>query len=575
MTIKSMHRFGLLLLLLWALGRPIFAQKKPPSPDAKPAALRQEAEANLTEGMKFFMMEEYEKALDPLQKALEIVPNDAGLLFQMAKTYDRLGQTEKAMPSAEKAYKIEPQNKYYALLLADLHMKSRQMQPAIKIYQQLIAQSPENAEYGIELAAIYIMNQQLDEAIKAYNVVEKQLGINEDLTYQKQAVLIQFGKFDQAIKEGDRLIESDPTETSYLRHQAELLITNGQETKAIEYLKKVLQISPENGEAHLMMAEVYRQQGDNERCAQALNAAFDDPALDPSVAARALVNYITLLNTDESSAKALAMVKRLVQQNPTEGKYYGIMGDLYVRQKSLREARKAYQKAAVYNSGINEIWSAIIKIDSDLQEIDSMIVHTEQAIELFPNHALFWYQNGAGHLIKRRYPKAISALEEARKLAPEGFELLPFILSGLGDAYNGSARHSESDEAYEEALKADPENDHVLNNYSYYLSLRKEKLPRALLMAAQLVERHPDNGTYLDTYGWVLYVNKDYEKAKIYLERAVQQKPRSGTILEHLGDVYFQLGEKEKAIEIWKKAMTLGSVTPLLDKKITEGRLIE
>jgi Tfp pilus assembly protein PilF len=147
----------------------------------------------------------------------------------------------------------------------------------------------------------------------------------------------------------------------------------------------------------------------------------------------------------------------------------------------------------------------------------------------------------------------------------------------LGDAYNGLGDHAKSDEAYELVLKDDPKNEHVLNNYSYFLSLRKEKLDRALAMSAQLVERNPSSPTYLDTHAWVLYVRKEYGKARSFLEKAVAADPNgiSGTILEHYGDVLFQLGEKDKAIEQWKKAKQKGENSQQLDKKIASGKLYE
>jgi len=137
--------------------------------------------------------------------------------------------------------------------------------------------------------------------------------------------------------------------------------------------------------------------------------------------------------------------------------------------------------------------------------------------------------------------------------------------------------HAKSDDAYELVLKDDPRNDHVLNNYSYFLSLRKEKLPRALEMSAQLVERNPNSATYLDTHAWVLYIMKDYTKARTYLEKALNADPNgvSGTILEHYGDVLFQLGEKDKAVEQWKKAKQKGENSQQLEKKITSGKLYE
>jgi tetratricopeptide (TPR) repeat protein len=95
-------------------------------------------------------------------------------------------------------------------------------------------------------------------------------------------------------------------------------------------------------------------------------------------------------------------------------------------------------------------------------------------------------------------------------------------------------------------------------------------------MAAQVIARNPTNATYLDTYAWVLYVMKDYKNARIHLEKAIDSdKNVSGTIVEHYGDVLYQLGEREKAVEQWKKAKSMGENSQQIDKKIATGQLIE
>ena len=239
-------------------------------------------------------------------------------------------------------------------------------------------------------------------------------------------------------------------------------------------------------------------------------------------------------------------------------------------------ARDEYVKAARLDKSVHGVWGNIINMDLRLKQIDSAIVHSEEAIEVFPNQATFWYYNGSAYYYKRNNSKALESLEEARRLAPEGSELTQHIYALLGDTYNSLSKHDKSDDAYEAALKENPNNDHVLNNYSYFLSLRKEKLDRAAQMAEILVQKYPDDGTYLDTYAWVLYVQKDYKKARVYLERAVEvNKTKSGTIVEHYGDVLYQLGEKDKAVEQWKKAKIVGSTSTLIDKKIAEMKLIE
>jgi len=148
--------------------------------------------------------------------------------------------------------------------------------------------------------------------------------------------------------------------------------------------------------------------------------------------------------------------------------------------------------------------------------------------------------------------------------------------SSLGDNYHSLKEHKKSDSLYNLALVIDPGNVQVLNNYSYYLSLRNKDLERAEQMSKKCNELAPNNASYLDTYAWILYQKKEYDKAKSWLEKAYKAGGnKSPVITEHFGDIYFKLQNKDKAITMWKKAKALGEGSKLLDKKIANETLYE
>lgn len=535
-----------------------------------------EAEFQFTEVMKFIITEEYEKAIPFFQKALDILPDNAGVQYSMAQAYDKLNQPEKAIPYAEKAFQLDATNKYYALLLADLQVKQKKYAEAEKIYKNLMEQEPSSSDYGIELAAIYLLQNKYDDALKAYDKVERNLGVTEEITRQKQIIYLRENKINEAIKEAQKLVASEPEETDYQIELVQLLMTNERTDEAQPYLEKILKTNPDDPQAHVLLAEVYRKKGDAVNCNKQLDLAFNNANLDGLTKARILASYLAMLSDESSRENAFRLAQGLVKMHPQESKVHVIYGDLLMQRNQKVQARDSYVKGAHLDRSTFEVWARIVQLDTDLQQLDSLIAHTEEAIEVFPNQPMLWYSNGSAYLIKRNYEKSIESLEEARRLNSNK-EMETIIYGQLGDAYNGVGKNEKSDNAYESALKADPTNDHVLNNYSYFLSLRKEKLPLALEMGNKLVELHPNNGTYLDTYAWVLYVNKDYEKAKTYLEKAVANNGNSSaTIIEHYGDVLYQLGEKEKALEQWKKAKAMGQANnPQLDKKIATGQLYE
>ncbi|WP_266369226.1 tetratricopeptide repeat protein [Tellurirhabdus rosea] len=568
--------------LACCLALPADAQRRKAQTE-KDTAVHGVEESIFTDGMKYMMMDEPAKAVPQFEKVIQLYPQNPAAYFALATAFLKQGKTAEALPHAVKAVQMSGgANKFYVLQLAELYVKQKRYADAEKLYEELIQRSPDNMEYGVELAAIYLFDDKPDKALAMYDRVEKALGMNEEISRQKQRIYLKQNRLDKAIEEAEKLVASEPGETDYLLEGAELLISNARNEQAIGWLEKALKINPELPQAHVMLAELYRRKGDLQRTSQELNYVFSNPNLEAESKARILSSYVNMAGKDENAKQnAMKLAGELAKAHPADPRSQIIYADLLMQQNKKAEARDYYMRAARQDKSIFEVWGAIIQLDSELNQMDSLLAHSEQALEIFPNQGLFWYSSGNAHLAKRNYQEAVSALEEARRLlgaaaSEQTASLLLAVNAQLGDAFNGLGDHARSDEAYELVLKSDPNYEHVLNNYSYFLSLRKQKLPLALQLSERLVERHQTNATYLDTHAWVLYVMKDYTKARTFLEKALQDpKGVSGTILEHYGDVLFQLGEREKAVEQWKKAKQKGETSDRLDKKIATGRIYE
>ncbi|WP_461103123.1 tetratricopeptide repeat protein [Spirosoma koreense] len=576
---------GSLGLVLWISLLPASAQRRNPkvaadtslAKSASTTTVRMEAETQFTEGVRYLMTDEPTKAIAQFTKVLQKDPANSAAQYEMASTLLKTGKIADALPHATKAYSLDAQNKFYALLLAELYVKQKRYSEAEALYEKLLKKGPENAEYGVELAAIYLFNEKPDKALEAYNLVERELGLNEEITRQKQRIYLKQNKIDKAIEEAEKLVASEPGDPDYLLEGAELLIANDRTDQAITWVDRALKLNADLPQAHVLLADIYRKKGDMARVTKELNQVLANPNLEAGLKARILSSYVGMTGESPTAQKdALGMAQNLAKTSPNDPKTQVMLADLLMQQGKKTEARDAYAKAARLDGSIYEVWGALLQLDGELNQVDSLLVHSEKALEVFPTQGLFWYSNGSANLYKRKYQQAVDALEESKKLlvSSANAEIRKGIDAQLGDAYNGLGDYTKSDEAYEAVLKADPLNDHVLNNYSYFLSLRKANLPRALQLGQKLVERNPTNATYLDTYAWVLYVSKDYAKARQYLEKAMADPANlSGTIIEHYGDVLYQLGQHEKALEQWKQAKSKGGGSPDLDKKIASGKL--
>ena len=79
-------------------------------------------------------------------------------------------------------------------------------------------------------------------------------------------------------------------------------------------------------------------------------------------------------------------------------------------------------------------------------------------------------------------------------------------------------------------------------------------------MSYRTVKAEPENATYLDTYAWILFEKGKYTEARIYIDQALKNGGDSSqVIVEHGGDIYYMVGDRDKALEYWKKADAMGS----------------
>ena len=148
------------------------------------------------------------------------------------------------------------------------------------------------------------------------------------------------------------------------------------------------------------------------------------------------------------------------------------------------------------------------------------------------------------------------------------------MLASLGDAYHELGKHTSSDSAYNASLKYDSNNLYVLNNYSYFLSLRNVELGRALKMSKKTIAKEPLNASYLDTYGWILYLKGEFNEAEKYLSKSLMNGgEKSAEVLEHYGDVLYRLNRKDEANAYWKKAKEAGGSSEALINKTSSKKL--
>lgn len=574
-----------LLLILVGISVPSFAQKKKKAPQSQPSESRlREAEFFFIEAEKYYMLEDYAKALLYFQRVAELNPSSGTVQYKIAEILSKSNKENdlvNASISIENALKLDKKNKYFYLLAANIYSNLTNFSKATQLLETMMKEVKGTEEYLYQLAAIYQYDNKEDEAIKTYNRAEAILGVNEVSSLQKQQIYLKQGKVKEAIHEGEKLIEAFPDEEQYAMAFAEMLSQQKQLDRAIQVLENFISNHAEAGSSKMLLAGYYRDNGQDEKARKYIQQVFDDPSIDVSNKVIVVGTYAATLSQQTQSGKVdpalekytVDLFTRLKKAYPDEADVDIVGGDLYLGLGKKEEARKNYL-AAIHNGSTSfEAWQNLLFLDSELDQLDSIIVHSEAGLEIFPNQAMLYYFNGYAHSRKKDYKEAVYSLEQAKKLSSSNPGLVNEINGILGDAYNGLKQYDKSDAAYEEALEFNPNNDFILNNYSYYLALRKDKLEKAEKMASQAAKNNPDNNSYLDTYAWVLFARAKYKDAKKVMEKIIQTNPTNSVFFEHYGDILFKLGNIDEAVKQWEKAKSLDGNNELIDKKIANRRL--
>lgn len=563
------------------------AQRKRKNQSDQEQGIRQrEAEFYFTEGEKYFILEDYAKALLYYQKSLEVDNDNATVHYKIAEVLSRSGRQDdmlKASLSIENALRLEENNKYFYLLAVNIYNTLARFDKAAQAYETMIHKVEGTEEYLYDLAVVYQYDKKPDEAIKTYNRAEAIFGVNEISSVQKLRLYLEAGKTQEAIAEGDKLMQAFPGEERYVMGFAEVMSKNGQLPTAIEFLEKFLNEYEDAGNAKMLLAGFYRDTQQEDKARKLLTDLFDDLSVELGSKVIVLGAYNAELNqgrlrnkTDpDKEAYVMSLYDKLLKAYPGETDVYIIGGDLYLSTGKNAEAIRSYQQAIKTGDVSYEVWQNLLYLESQLNQFDNVIKHSDAALELFPNQGMLYYFNGYANLRKKNFNEATTALEQAKRVISGNNNLLSEINSMLGDAYNSTKQYDKSDKAYESALSIDPDNDIVLNNYSYFLALRKEYLDKAEKMSTQLIRNNPDNPVYLDTHAWVLYTREKYREARKFMERAINTGKANATHFEHYGDILFKLGDVNGAVTQWEKAKEADTSNELLNKKIANRKIYE
>lgn len=528
------------------------------------------------EALNSKVLGKYDEAIDYFLHCYSIDSTNANVLVELGTFYNALQEKDKALDFYRKAVNYDKTNYYYNMMLAGLSKELELNQEVVDIYEGLLELNPGKPELLFEIANAYADNGELEKAINQLDELEKSMGVSEALAINKFRLYSMLDNKEKAYEEIQQIIDKNPGDIRYLILMGDLYADDNQLDKAKGYYDQAKLIDPDYPALILSFVNYYEKTGSSDAAQTEIQKAITSSSMEVDTKIQLLTRYLSVLQQNKKDIKeANPLFQSLFEQHPNNTQLNLIYGNVLYLQGDKKGAIDQFQIFINGNPDNPAGYEQILRVALPEEDFDKVKEVTTEALKHLPGEPQFYFYLGAVNFQQGNYKEALKVFEVGLDSANFNNPILESDFYGqIGDINYHLENKEVAFDSYEKALKLNPQNLPVLNNYSYYLSLEKRNLDKAEQMSGITVKLEPLNPTYLDTYGWILYEQGSYIMAKIYIEKAIEygEEP-SAEVYEHYGDVLFMTGEQEKAVEQWKKARELGGDSRALKRKIRRGKL--
>ena len=534
-------------------------------------ALKQKLFGNYKNAMKYFL--ECEK----------IKPDDA-VEYQISGIFALSGQEKLAVDYGEKAIKHDPGNIWYYYQLASIYQMFEKKDSLLSVYKEIVNRFPDLIKEKMTLGDLYVQNNMPEKAIRVYQQVENKVGKSKSIEVKIIKAYITAGDNDKALEEIGDIIRYFGTGKDIILLEAEVLAQTGKKAESDSLYRVLIKKYSDDADVQMSAYEQYIKDKEYKKALKILDKIIDNP----DIAQNKKLDYIfqiLYMNNPELSIESEdigKLVKKVYENAKDDLRTQLMMVDYYSQNEEYDKAMNILRYMIAKYPRFKPGWQQMLYLASTEEENDTVFHYAETGEKLFREDPMFNIYLCSYYMTKKDNNKVIKYAENGiKKVLQKGVnyvdketglkykDIIIQLYSYLGEAYQNIKDYKKSDDAFENGLKIDPGNLILLNNYAYFLSVRKEKLQKALKMSKQTIKQEPDNSTYLDTYGWILFKMGRIKEASEYIEKALKNGgDASPDILEHYGDILTKMGEKEDAVKYYRKAIEKKGDRKKLEAKI-------
>lgn len=539
--------------------------------------LEQRADSLFFAAQRSKMLGDYKTAITQYSDYIRLNRNNPTVYYELSRLFMEVRNPSYSLGFARRAAQMDTTNKWFRMALADAYTMNEMFDSAALVYDKLSRQSPQDDDLLFNKGMSLSKGRHFSEALEVFDTLESRVGVVEELVFQKQRIFMRLDMVDRATAEIRKLIRQEPAELRYWGLLAEIYESVERTPEARAVYDTILQIDPYHPRALIAIANFEKKNGNEPLYRAYLIKAFQNKEYNIDEKISFVYPYLQMLETDTTKRnEGILLTGLIVGAHPNEAKAYALRADMFSQADRPDSALVNYQKAISLDSTRFTVWYQLMWVYSRTERTDSLLRTSAHVIRQFPKEFMGYYFNGLANYFKQKYDTAIQSLNTALGIGGEK-RFVADVYALLGDSYHASGLHARSDSSYDMVLSLRPKDHMVMNNYSYYLSMRGDKLDKAEQLSRRSLELKPESPTYMDTYAWILFRLGKYQQAKSWIEKAMQypEARQDPDVLEHYGDILFNLNEKDKAVQYWQLAKAKGANSHGLARKIAEKRYIK
>ena len=490
-------------------------------------------------------------AFDLLRHCQELNPEAPEVYYFLAQYYSALKNTEKSVDCFKKAAALQPDNVTYMETLAQIYIRQQDFAQAIPVVEKIYERDKERLDLLEMLFQLYQQVGRNDKAVEVLNRIEAIDGKSERISMAKSEIFTRQGNKKGAIAEINALAQKYPNDLNYMALYAETMMMNGQVKKALKVYDQILQQEPDNNRV-LMSLRTYHQALGHQTVADSLtervllngNATSEERV-------HLLRQEIAACEQEGGDSTRVLQLFRKMLARPQSDEDMALLCASYMNAKQMPKdsISRVLEQALAIAPDNSMARLQLVGYAWEKEDMDRVVSLCQDARQYNPDEMAFYYYQGIAFYKQEKLDEALSAFKNGIGVIKDDSnpEIVSDFYAVMGDILHQQGQAEEAFAAYDSCLVWKEDNIGCLNNYAYYLSERGERLSKAEEMSYKTIKAEPKNSTYLDTYAWILYMEKRYAEAKIYIEQAVQnldEKQDNSVILEHADKIKLKIKEE-------------------------------